>query len=475
VVDRSHLFSALLPSELSALKTLPWQTVPLASKPSPETVFAEFSEAAGLAAITGALPYTETRYQAQETLGQGEWQAIGTSDLAQFLNQNIALRFAYRSALQKADMPVIGMPENTRIIEVASEIAGLEPANFAVFVACLAAQSGRVLLCEIDTRNQFVFPLLSLADQPPVLTENLQKPSTFKADLAKCLTKLDKNLNYLNIQASSLRPFSDEELANIFAHLENDFDTIVCYSGRQESAWLSRNAAVTYSLVAKNAASELAALARHESLHTVFLHTGERGELPVLTEEFANKQPLEFWTVAPALKSMRSHVARHLDARRLIIGTQTDNRHEMSAFSGATLYNRYAAKSDADFDSTVKALQKRLKPVYPKRSFFSPRSILGHVATLPAQPISTVLELNREPRIVSWPWSRELRAHSIFPAGIIESDDWHGLKISPLTSQGFAKLTRLLPRSGLTSSYLGKKTHLKDPNALGAILEQMQL
>lgn len=472
MINSSELLSAITPPEFADFQALAWQ--PVVALPG-DFVFAQMSENVGLIALTGAMPFTETRKLSPDAQTGDNWVMLNTESVAQYLMRNPALRRSYRRALHQSGSAAISLSEPARIIQVSAEIAGLEAANFAIFCACQAASfGGRTLLLETDPKNQFVFPLLPLAETPKILTENLQKPATFKADLAGCLVKLSKNLSYLNVHASSLRPFDSEELASIITLLDADFDTIICYSGRSSTSWLSRNATTNYAIVNPAFSSESAALRRHAGgMHTVLIGRGDKSLLPTLGREFSAKQPLDFWTNETSLKNLKNQFGRHFLAKNMILGSHESSASNLGVHVGIDLYSRYAESVDNDFPSVIKTLQKKLHAVYPRRSFFSTRSILKHIDNLNVLPLTTAVEINGMPQLLSWPHSAELRATAIFPAGVLEPRDVQGMRINPLTSRGHVRLKTLLNRIGLEGVVVGPKSTRLAPTALGAVLEQM--
>ena len=237
--------SAATSHEAAALRALPWQAEPLPG----EAVAAQFDPEIGLTAITGAMPFLETPKMAAKPATEG-WQFLKSEPLGHFLVENRALFRAYSHAAGKEKCTIVGDYSPAYLAQVTTNIAGMEAANFAILTAAQiqSERGGKTLLIDADPQGQFVFPLLSLPQIPNVLTENLQKPSSFRADLTKCLVPLGKDLLYLNLQASSLRPFADDELSRIFGYLDADFENIVVYAGRLRSAWLSTNAHVNFSV-----------------------------------------------------------------------------------------------------------------------------------------------------------------------------------------------------------------------------------
>jgi hypothetical protein len=294
--DLSSLLHGITATELEALKALPWQTERLAG----EAVAARIEATVGVTGLAGALPYLETRVDRRE---YPNYQWLKSDHLAGFLALNRALYRTYIAAARSERLTLVGNLSAARVYQVSTETAGMQAASFAVFLAqrIIASGSGETLLIDLDTTNQFVFPLLRLPEAPPVLTENLQKPSSFKADLQKCILKLANGLNYLNVQATSLRPFSDAELARIVGTLDADFDNIVIYSGKLKSTWLSVNAEQNFAITDGSYKSELAALVRHSGgLHTVLMAPGRDKYQPLLNEDFSRMPEPSLWTEIPA-------------------------------------------------------------------------------------------------------------------------------------------------------------------------------
>lgn len=456
--------------ERQGLGALPWQAEPIAI----ESVSAEFSPEAGLVSLSGSMPFIET--PAATAAGTGKH--LKSELLAQFLVQNRALFRGYVHEAHRQKYAIVGDYEPAYLAQVSSEIAGMEGANFAVFLAAqlAVARGGKTLLIDADTHNQFLFPLLSLKDTPRVLTENLQKPSSFRNDLTACIVTLSKEISYLNLQAPSLRPFSDSELSRICAFLDADFANIVIYSGQMVSPWLSANAQVNFAIGNTDWKSELKSLARHrEGAHTVLLARGRERFFPCLTTEFATRQTLDFWREVPhELTALRNFVRRVTTLNRVAVGGNAQSEGFLSCHTGLGLYLRYADYTEAEADKVLSRLQGRLRAYYPKTAFFSERSIHRNIRALPNATATTILETGDNVQLVSLMQSAELRATAIFPSGILRPLKTGDLRISACSADGFLRFREIACRGGFDRVLTVPRVRLKNPNALGAVMEQLQ-
>ncbi len=470
-VDFAGLFAAIRREELTTLRELPWQNEPLPG----EAVSAVFSNETGVNSLQGAIPFLETE---KGVTGTEENRVhVKSEDLAQFLAQNRALFRAYRNIAESEHYRIVGDVTPAHITHVTSDIPGMEAANLAIFIAAQIAQAGaKTLLIDADPQNQFVFPLITFPEPPKLLTEQLQKPSTFKADLTKAIVTLNRNLSYLNLQASSLRPFDDAEMTRLCGFLDADFENLVFYSGRFRSAWLSANAHVNYAVCPGNYKGEVAALLRHaQGTHTVLMKKGREPYLPVLTDFFSVKRNLEEWQQAtPAVAALADFVLKTHGATRLVIGGRENLPAHLHCHTGFDLFSRYANLTDADAERALNALQKRLRPYYPKTSFFGERSVLNRVKNLPERAATTILEIGDEPQLVSLMSSPELKAAAIFPAGIMKAISANGVRLSACSAHGFIRFQTLAARGGFTSVLTAPRYRLMRPNALAAVMEQVQ-
>lgn len=465
------LFAAIRREELQALHALPWQNDPLTG----EALTALFSNETGLTSLTGAIPFLQV--DKQEIPKTANDNHLKSEELAQFLVQNRALLRAYQSVAEDLQYPQVGDLTQAHIIHITSDVSGMEAANFAVFTAAqLSGLGQRTLIIDADPQNQFVFPLLTFKEAPKLLTEQLQKPATFKADLSKTIVNLDKNLSYLNLQASSLRPFADTEIARLCGILDADFENLVIYAGRFKSAWLSNNAHTNYAVCPDTYKGELTAILRHaHGSHTVLLKKGPPEYLPRLTGIFSTKRPLEDWKHStPVVAALREFVIKTRNATRVVIGGRENLPGNLHCHTGFDLYARLSGLEDADAEKSLNALQKRLRPYYPKSAFFGKRSVLGRVRNLPQRALTTILEVGDEPQLVSLVGSAELRAAAIFPAGILPAISSSGMRVSGATSHGLQRFKTLAARGGFTSVLTAPRYRLQKPNALAAVMEQVQ-
>jgi uncharacterized protein (DUF1778 family) len=464
----SRLLRAILPDELEALLAQDWQSTPLAG----ESVCMRNEQPAGITGLGGALPFVETRKG--ETPEGFLWTR--SDNLARFLVENRALCRSYLTTARADRLTLHGAPDQAQLLQVAAETAGAEAAAFAIFLATRAAAAGnKVLLADADDANQFVFSLLGFADMPAVLTENLQKPSTFRSDLTRCITRAWQGVDYLNLQATSLRCFNDVELSRICGFLDADYDTVIIYSGRRSSKWLSLNATVTFSFCAPSLKGEMSALSRHAgSPHLVLLRRGADYYFPWLTPEFGRLVPEDRWQNLPAnLNVLAGFVDRVLSSRRLLLG-HGDLGGALSVLNGAALYC-WLRGTDADMaEKAVNGLQSRLRAYYPRDTFFSARSAYRAVGRLQLLPVSVLLEINGQPQLVSLPASPELLATAVFPQGVIPALRGDNLRVTAISPGGIERFRALALRGQFIEVYSANRLKLKKPNALAALLEQMQ-
>ena len=468
----ARLFSAIKRDELVALRALPWQNEPLTG----ETVAAVFSNETGLNYLAGAVPFIAT--EKHEPIPSANREHIKSEALAQFLIERRSLLRSYLQTATEWGYTTVGDLTPAHITHITTDIAGMDAANFAIFYAAqIASLSGKkTLLIDADPQNQFVFPLLTFAQPPKILTEHLQKPATFKADLNSCIVTLGKNFSYLNLQAPSLRAFGDDEIARLCGFLDADFDNLVFYAGQFRSAWLSANAHTNYAVCAGTYKTELKSVLRHAGgSHTVLLRKSTEQYLPCLSDFFSQKRPLEDWqTVAPAQVALKEFIVRTYQATRLVIGGHENLPGHLHCLTGFDLYAHYAALQGADAERALNALQKRLRAFYPKSAFFSARSVLSRVKNLPHRVATTMLEIGEEPQLVSLASSTELRAAAIFPAGILPAILVDGVRVSACTAHGFTRFRSIAARGGFTSVLAAPRYRLTKPNALAAIMEQVQ-
>lgn len=459
---------AILPGELEGFDALDWQSAPLAG----ESVFALSEKSAGITVLGGALPFVET-HKGEAPAGC-KWTS--SDNLAHFLAENRALGRAYLSLARGARLTLHETLTQAQLLQVAAETAGVQPAAFAIFLAARSAAAGnKVLLADADDTNQFVFSQLGFSELPAVLTESLQKPSTFRADLTRCITRLWPGVDYLNLQATSLRCFNDTEISRICGFLDADYDTIILYSGRRRSAWLSLNASVTFSYCSPSLKGEMAALTRHAgSPHLVLLRRGEDHYFPWLTPEFAGAVPEDRWQKVPApLNVLAGFVDRVLSAKRLLLGIG-ELPAALHVLNGASLYFRLNGTAAGETHKTVNGLQNRLRAHYPRDAFFSARSATRALARLQLLPVTVLLEINGQPQLVSLPASPELLAAAVFPQGVIPALQADGIRVSSAGPGGIDRFRTQALRGHAGEVYCAERLRLHKPNALAALLEQMQ-
>lgn len=460
-------------AEADALRNLPWQDEPVQG----EAVAAQFSPELGLTAMTGAMPFLETPKKPAKNEGEG-WRYLKSEPLGHFLVENRAVfrAFAHEAGRQKCS--IVGDYAPAYVAQVTTNTAGMEAANFAIFAAAQiqSARGGKTLLIDADTKGQFVFPLLALPKAPDILTESLQKPSSFRADLTKCIVALTKDLHYLNLQASSLRPFADDELSRILGFLDADFENIIVYAGKMRSSWLSTNAHVNFAVGEATYRGELESILRHrEGSHTALIAKGKEQYFPCLSADFSARAPLEFWlNPSHDLLAMKKFVRQIALANRIAIGGAGDSMGFLSCYTGLNLYLRFADSADKKAEDVLKRLQNRLRAYYPKSAFFSTRSIYRNVAALPKVAATTILEVGEYPQLVSLVQSVELRAAAIFPAGILRPLTAEGVRISAVSADGLLRFKERAQRGGFERVLCVPRFRLKNPNALGAIMEQVQ-
>lgn len=470
--DYSELFAALTTQELAALQGLPWQGAP---QPG-EAVSARFSPETGVQWIGGAMPFLETPKGA---VAPGEnLVSLRSEVLAGFLLQNHAFFRSYIHAARAQRQTLVGDYSPAYLAQVSSDLPGMEAANFAIFLAAAIGQESgeKTLLVDADPENQFVFPLLTFKEEPKVLTENLQKPSTFRADLLKTIVPLNKNLSYLNLQAPSLRPFEDTEISHTINHLDAEFDNIVVYSGQMKSPWLTRNAHVNYAICADNYRGEQSAILRHRAgFHTVLVKKTKENYLPGLTRDFSDRQPLEAWLEKKVTTSvLREFILKVYRAKRLVIGGKENLPGHLHCLTGFDLYAWYEGLERNAAERSLNVLQKKLRAYYPKSAFFSGRSVLKRVKNLPERSATTILEIGSEPQMVSLMGAAELRAAAIFPAGILPAILADGVRISACTAHGFTRFRAIAARGGFDRVLTAPRYRLEHPDALAAVMEQVQ-
>ncbi|MFO1472614.1 MAG: hypothetical protein U1F27_16445 [Turneriella sp.] len=460
-------------TELAALRALPWQAEPVPG----EAVAAQFDAEIGLTAITGAMPFLETPKMAAKPEGDG-WQYLKSEPLGHFLVENRALFRAYAHEAGKQKCAIVGDYEPAYLAHVTTNVAGMEAANFAIFAAAqiLAERGGRTLLIDADTQGQFVFPLLSLPKAPDVLTESLQKPSSFRADLNRCIVPLGKDFDYLNLQAPSLRPFSEDELCRILGYLDGDFENIIVYAGKLRSKWLSANAHINFAVGEPTYKGELESILRHrDGSHTALITKGKQPYFPCLGGEFSTKKPVGFWLNPPhELLAVNKFVRLIAGTNRIAIGGAGQSVGFLSCYTGLNLYLRYADMSDKKPEDVLARLQGRLRAYYPKSAFFSTRSIYRNIANLPNVAVTTLLEVGDYPQLVSLLRSAELRATAVFPAGILRPLLVDGVRLSAVSADGLSHFRDRAQRGGYDRVVSVPRIKLKNPNALGAIMEQVQ-
>lgn len=471
--DFSALCAAILPSEVEALRALPWQKSPVPL----ESVAAQFSSETGLTALSGALPFLATE---KIVPPEGEdWLHLKNEIFTQFLLAHKALCRAYLYEIQARHLTRVGDFIPARLTHVTTELSGMEAANLAIFIAAQCAENKPrpTLVVDADPKGQFVFPLLDFKDAPKVLTEHLQKPSTFKADLAACVAPLQKNLAYLNLQASSLRPFTDEELANIIGFLEEDYEHIVVYAGRHRSRFLTQSATTNYAVCNAGFRGELAAIARHANgAHTVLIKSGKSPFDAALNGDFERRASLDFWKKAhDAHHALREFILTADQALSLSFGGNADRRSLLHCHAGLDLYLHYAGSEATTPEATLEKLQKKLRAFYPRDSFFSARSATKSMAALPQRTATALVETGTEPQLVSLIGANELRAAAIFPAGITPAILADGVRFSSCSAAGLARFRQTFARGGFTAFQQTPRWRMRQPNALGAVMEQLQV
>ncbi len=470
--DFSQLLSGIFYSEAEELKALAWQTESLPG----EAVHARFENLVGVTGLSGALPFVETRKLAQQSI-EGH-VSLKSETFANFLSLNRSLYRSYMHQARALRLNLVPGLSQARVYQVTSEIAGMQAASFSLFLAQIlsASGAGETIVIDADTENQFVFPLLALPEPPPVLTENLQKPSSFRNDLQKCIVKAAKNLSYVNMQATSLRPFADDEFARIVGHLDADFENIVIYSGRRKNTWLSANAEQNYAVTDGSFKSELAALVRHSGgLHTVLLAPGRDRYLPLLSEDFTRLPGDNQWIEIPAhLHVLRDTVQRLTSARRITLGGEQNLPGSIDIHFGMNLYFHYAREDEANADKILNRLQKKMRARYPGASFFSQRSALKAIDALPKRSATTLLDIAGRPNLVSLPQSTELRSLAVFPAGVIPPLQFDKIRIAGASATAPSWLAQHCARAGYTQILRAPRITLQNPNALAAVLEQVQ-
>jgi hypothetical protein len=89
-------------------------------------------------------------------------------------------------------------------------------------------------------------------------------------------------------------------------------------------------------------------------------------------------------------------------------------------------------------------------------------------------PVSVLLEINGQPQLVSLPVSPELLATAVFPQGVIPALQGDGIRVSAAGPGGIDRFHTLALRGQATEIYSAERLRLKKPNALAALLEQMQ-
>jgi hypothetical protein len=115
-----------------------------------------------------------------------------------------------------------------------------------------------------------------------------------------------------------------------------------------------------------------------------------------------------------------------------------------------------------------------LRAYYPKSAFFSTRSIYRNIANLPNVAVTTLLEVGEYPQLVSLLRSAELRATAVFPAGILRPLLVDSVRISAVSADGLLRFRDRAQRGGYDRVVSVPRIKLKNPNALGAIMEQVQ-
>ena len=115
-----------------------------------------------------------------------------------------------------------------------------------------------------------------------------------------------------------------------------------------------------------------------------------------------------------------------------------------------------------------------MRAQYPGASFFSQRSPVRAIKSLEPRPATTLLTLNAVPVIVSLPRSAELRALAIFPAGVIPAISHGTVRIAAAGAAAADDLAMLAGRGGYSQIVRAPRMTLQKPNALAAVLEQVQ-
>lgn len=469
--DYAPLFEALTPFELANLRELQWEKTPQAA----ESVNCIFEEGVGVTFAAGALPFLETRKgEIDAPLGS----VFAKSDsIAQFLVQNRALGQAYLLKAQRERLTIAARPARAKIFQVTAHIKGVETAAAAVFIASEATKLWKkILLVDADTENQFIFSLLRFDALPPLLTEQLEKPSTFRADLKKCIVPAFTGVDYLNLQATSLRPFEDAEICRIAGFLDEDYDAVVWYSGKRHSAYMSANADATFAVIDNSYKAEIAALATHaHAPHTVLLRKEQGTEFPGLGPAFSRALPTDFWASENEESAyLRRTVRRLLSAYRIVLG-ESELVGTLPLLHGAALYFKLSCEEEAKKETSLNALQKKMRAYYPKDAFFSARSAYRSIERFAPLPVTTLIEVDGYPRLVSLPRSGELLATAVFPRATIPSLQHKDVRLTAANAGTLARFTRLAARGGFTHILHGEKLSLDHPNALASLMEQMQL
>ncbi|MCX7632423.1 MAG: hypothetical protein N2Z22_03710 [Turneriella sp.] len=461
----ARLFGAIAPEELQRWRELDWLPTP----PPGDVIFARTEQEFGIVELGGALPFLETR---KVTRWPENVRWLKSEILARFLLVHPALYRSYLQLARKERYPILAGPQQGMLVQVAAETPGMEAAAFAIFLATRAEKLGmRVLLVDGDDKNQFLFPLLGLQEMPPLLTENLQKPSTFRSDLSRCVVKLGENRDYLNLHATTLRPFNEEEISRICGYVLADYDCVVFYSGRYKSRWLSTQAELTFACGDGSWRCERSSILAHTgSPHLVLLRPSSDIYYPGLTAEFGRKLPEDqFAELPPQLETLARYVDHLLSARTLLWG-HNERAQAITASGGAVLYRKLLGVEDAG-EKSLNALQKKLRARYPGKSFFTLRSALRAASYLPRVPVSIIVSVAAWPQLVSLPYSDELLAIAIFPRGAIPPPD------PEITAAGPATLRRLATTAlrGQFKEFLtSPPLTAKESNALAALMLQLQ-
>ncbi|HRP69380.1 MAG TPA: hypothetical protein PLY93_07610, partial [Turneriella sp.] len=428
----------------------------------------------GVLFLGGAIPFIETTAGAVDFPDSVLY--LKSDALAHFLLKNRSLLKTYLAKAAARYTLVCDIPQ-TYIAHVTSEEAGMEAANFAVFLAAqFSVNIGKTLLVDADPQNQSLFSLLTFEEKPPVLTENIQTTVTFKSDMTKAILPLAKNFFYLNLQAPSLRPFNDDELCRIIPLLDGDFENIVIYAGKMESAWLSKNAHINYAICSKAYISEAAQLLRHQGgFHTVLLKKGSEAYLPNLNAQFAQKQSLATWIESDSKQTaLRTFVLRLRTAKNLVMGRESDDTNTLHCHVGIDLFAHYTKGTIKSLEGALRQLQQKLTPQYPKKSFFRPASIEHALRNIPTRTSTTLLLLDDAPQLVSLVDSSKLKAAAILPAGVYPALSYQKMRIASCTAGGLTHFQEIIARGGFNSLQKAERLVLKNPSALGAILEQLQ-